>query len=119
MKQLLILTAVMAALIIPSCTKDKATNPNACTYLVDSLRYNGYIKQIIETKCATSNACHVTGGDGNGDYTTYSGILEKINSGAFKARVLNLKDMPTAGSPALDPCEFQKMKDWYEKGAPE
>jgi len=102
--------------IIASCTKDKT---DVCAYDSSQLKYNGFIKDIINTRCSSDGACHGTPQqpDAGGEYTSYDLIKAKVDNGSFKNRVLDIKDMPSGTS--LDECEFRKLKDWYDAGAPE
>jgi hypothetical protein len=120
MKKILILSAFFASTIILSCSKDKAEDPDPCAYEASQLKYNGIIKPIIETKCASDGACHGTpqnAQDAGGEYATYSQVKAKIDAGSFANRVFVLQDMPQGSS--LDACEMKKLKDWVDAGAPE
>jgi hypothetical protein len=73
------------------------------------------IKPIIDSKCGTSG-CHASG-SANGNYSTYSGIKEKVKSGAFYDRVIKEKDMPPSGPLSKD--ELNKLECWIDAGYPE
>ena len=79
------------------------------------ITYNKPVRSIIASHCAVSG-CHVSGFQ-PGDYTTYSGIKEKVDNGKFKLRVLDLKIMPPYSKPKLDDDELQILKCWMEQGA--
>ncbi len=91
--------------------KDEYKDLNCAT--VNST-YTDVIKPIIETNC-TGSGCHGTKSS-NGDYTTYEGLLIRVNNGTLSKRVLYAKDMPQAGSLSLD--DRKKIKCWLDSGAP-
>lgn len=119
MNKISVLAALAFLSFISSCTKDKAEDPDPCAYDASMLRYNGLIKDIINTRCAVDGACHGTpqGQNAGGEYTSYALIKAKVDNGSFKNRVLDLRDMPQGS--ALSDCEYRIMKDWYNAGAPE
>src|SRR5689334_1281687 len=112
------LLCAAAFLFISSCSKDKSEDANPCTYDASQLKYTGFIKNIIDTKCATTGSCHGTlqGQTGGGEYINYDQVKAKIDNGSFNNRVFNLKDMPQNSS--LTECDFKKLKDWVSAGAP-
>ncbi|MEO8591114.1 MAG: hypothetical protein ABI432_17170 [Flavobacteriales bacterium] len=85
-----------------------------------NITYSGTILPIVQAKCATPG-CHVPGGDGAGDFTTYSGIVAKIvNDGPFLPSVRyspGAIGMPTSGP--LPSCELQQLELWVAAGYPE
>lgn len=113
----LISISITAMLTISSCGKEKGelqTMPDCDTL---SVVYNDTIKNIISNKCATTG-CHVNGGSGNGNFTTYIGVNAKVGNGSFETRVYQTEDMPPAGSAILTECEKLKLKRWLNIGAP-
>lgn len=117
MKKVLYYFFTLVVLLISSCLKEKGPVPSVqCSGL--NVSYSATIKTIIDTKCAISG-CHVAGGNGNGDFTTYAGVKAKIgtNNDPFNNRLFVLGDMPQAGSPTLTDDEKQKIKCWLEAGA--
>jgi hypothetical protein len=119
MKRILVLASVISLAFIGSCSKDKTEDPDPCAYDASQLKYNGFIKDIINTRCASDGACHGTpqGPNAGGEYANYSQVKEKVDNGSFKNRVFDLKDMPQGSS--LPECEFKKLHDWVDAGAPE
>jgi hypothetical protein len=119
MRKFFMLSAIFAVSAISSCSHDKAEDPNPCAYDESQLKYNGFIKTIINTNCASDGACHGTpqGTDAGGEYLTYDQVKDKIDAGSFKSRVFDLKDMPQGS--ALSECDLKKLKDWVDAGAPE
>jgi hypothetical protein len=89
----------------------------------DTVTYNKHIKKIINTSCAIPT-CHVPGGNGNGDFTSYAGVSSKVSSGIFKQRVMD----PPPGDPNLMPplsnggklpqAQLDLIQCWIDKGAP-
>ena len=93
------------------CDTVTACDTANITYAVD-------IEPIISTNCATSG-CHVSGGSGPGNFTTYSGLKAKVDmgvNGTVEHRVVVLKDMPLGGSLTQD--EIFKIDCWIQDGAP-
>ena len=73
------------------------------------------VMPIIQGNCATSG-CHVSGGTGNGIFTNYAGVKDKVDNGSFKNRVLVLKNMPLGAS--LTDCQYKILTAWLNRGAP-
>lgn len=119
MHNIKIFSSIALLAFISSCTNDKAEDPNPCAYETSALKYNGFIKEIINSDCANSGACHGSPQDQNagGELTSYAQVKEKINSDAFNNRVFVLKDMPQGSS--LSECDMKKLKAWYDAGSPE
>ena len=124
MKARLFVFILLILVGIFSCKKDKGTVPNgpkltSCDTTTITT-YTNYVASILATNCNLSG-CH-DNGSGNGDFTTYAGIMLKVNSGAFKTRVLDLKDMPasySSGPTVLDDCTLFRLKRWIEAGSPQ
>ena len=112
--------ATVAMILAGACSKDKEV-VDPCPYDHTQLTYNGLVKSIFNSTCATTNACHIPGGDGEGDFDTYAGVKIKINNGTMRTRLTDSSNpMPPPGSGfTLDPCDKQKLLDWIDKGAPE
>lgn len=91
--------------------KDEYKNLN-CSSINSS--YTSSIKPIIDANC-TASGCHGAKSP-NGDYTTYEGLLIRVNNGTLSKRVLYTKDMPQNGSLSLD--DRDKIKCWLDSGAP-
>lgn len=119
MKKILVLAGAISMVFIGSCSKDKEKDADPCAYEASQLKYNGLIKDIINTRCASDGACHGTpqGPNAGGEYINYSQVKAKVDNGSFANRVFVLKDMPQGSS--LDECELKKLQDWVNAGAPE
>ncbi|MCX6275757.1 MAG: hypothetical protein NTV09_11185 [Bacteroidetes bacterium] len=119
MHKIKIFSSIVLLAFISSCTKDKAEDSNPCAYETTELKYNGLIKNIINSNCANSTACHGSpqGQNAGGNLTSYALVKEKINNDAFNNRVFVLKDMPQGSS--LSECDLKKLKAWYDAGSPE
>jgi hypothetical protein len=104
---------------LQACTYDKReivtpNKPGGCD--TSKLSYCSTIKTIIDNNCNTSG-CHVPGGGGTGDLTTYVGVKAKVDDQTLKQRVIIIMDMPPAGP--LSANEIQKINNWITAGAPE
>ena len=72
------------------------------------------IDPIIKNNC-TLSGCHVPGGTGIGDFTTYAGVKAAVDNGKIQIRVIDLKTMPASGP--LSNCEILKLQKWIDNGA--
>jgi hypothetical protein len=75
------------------------------------ITYSGFIKPLIETKCAIPG-CHVAGGSAPGDFTIYGNVNARAT--AIKTRTAD-GSMPKVGS--ITPEEIEKIACWVESGA--
>jgi hypothetical protein len=114
---LTVLVALMIAMT-SSCLNDKPDDTVPASGC-DTTYYGTTIYPIIETKCMGNNpACHITGGSGNGDYSKFVNLKQKIDNGSFQDRVFVVKDMPPAGYPQLTQAELNILTDWVSSGYP-
>ena len=100
---------------------------SACTYrkfeeihptpIKDSIiSFAATIAPLTYAKC---NSCHVPQGVGNGDFSTYQGIMVKVANGSFYQRVVVNQDMPQSGSGYnLTADERHYFELWLNQGAP-
>ena len=114
-----LLWIVGIVLIILSCERDKLPVPS--TECTDELSYQSDIESIIQTSCAYAG-CHISGTPGIIDYSTYNGLLQVIESGAFEERVLiqmNMPPMNANGPTSLTEDQKNKIRCWLQQGYPE
>jgi hypothetical protein len=115
-------TAVLSfifVLILNACVSDQTLQvAEFCSSLTYS--YAADIRPIIDSSCAVAG-CHVNGGDGEGDFTTYEGLTAKIASGIFQDRVFNIGDMPdtSTGITPLTEVQINQLKCWIQIDYPE
>jgi hypothetical protein len=91
-----------------------ATNGgNGC----DSIKYATSIKPIMAGNCAIPG-CHVPGGSGPTDFTTYTGVKLDADNGTLKKRMIdgNPSIMPLTGK--LPDAQLSKIQCWLDSGAP-
>lgn len=113
MKKLLLLTFL--SLILHSCYNDNEEEIyGVVTCDTTAITYAERVQPIINSSCATTG-CHVSGGSAPGNFTNFSELQSKINSGSFENRVLVQKDMPPNSS--LSDCELQTIQAWLDAGA--
>ena len=114
-----IILGLSSVLLMSSCTKDVGADPALLPKVIncDSVKYSTTIKPIIDASCATPG-CHVPGGSGSGDFTTFPDVALKVQNGSFKARVIDGTPgfMPAAGR--LPDDQIEKIKCWLNAGAP-
>ena len=110
---------VLVAILYSSCVKDQARLPVALNQSfcdTTDTKYASVIKPIMQTYCATSNACHdgSAGASGPGDLNTYNDLKFFYDFGQLQSRVIDLKDMPPTGP--LPDSLINKLKCWMGKG---
>jgi hypothetical protein len=106
--------AAIAALLMPGCYYDveEELYPPSCD--TSNVTFSGKINTIIQNRCATPG-CHVAGGTGPGDFTSYAGLQPALQDGTFESQVLVNKVMPPTGS--LSPCDLNMIQVWVNNGA--
>lgn len=110
-----ILALFLLSLSFTACyfdNEEEMYGPVTCD--VTNVTYSKDILLIINTSCATAG-CHVTGGSGPGNFTTYAGVKAKVDNGSFANRVLVQKNMPPSGP--LSDCNIAKIQKWINDGA--
>ncbi len=118
--QLLFALSFGSLFFASSCTKDigpdSALIPKTVN-ICDSVTFSSTIKPIIDANCATSG-CHAPRGSGPGDFTSFPDIALKVQSGSFKARVIDGVPgfMPATGR--LAQADIDKITCWLNAGAP-
>ncbi len=100
-----------------SCSRDKLSGegPN-CT---DSVGYTD-VRNIIQTTCAYAG-CH-DGANAPGNYETLEGLSPFLTDRDFRARVLEIQDMPptySSGPTSLTPDQLLMLNCWAQQGYPE
>jgi hypothetical protein len=115
----LIALGLGSLLFMNSCTKDVGPDPALLpkTLNCDSVKFGATIKPIIDANCATPG-CHVAGGSGPGDFTSFADLSLKVQNGSFKSRVIDGTPgfMPAIGR--LPDADIEKIKCWLNAGAP-
>lgn len=106
----LVALIMATVLVLGACKKDEVCD-------TESVTYSGTIAPVISTKCsdASLGSCHEAG-SANGDYTIYDSLNARIQSGAFRTRVITVGDMPDGDS--LDACTLSQITTWLDAGAP-
>jgi hypothetical protein len=107
------------------CTSDKEDLPEpeipglpANCDTTSAVTYTNFVKNLLDTKC-NMPLCHGVDAPPGFMYMDYGSIKLKVESGAFKDRVLLKKDMPEKPNPPLDACTLIKLQQWVNAGAPE
>lgn len=121
MKTLSLITLGFGSLLfMNSCTKDVGPDPALLpkVFTCDSVKFGSTIKPIIDASCATPG-CHVPGGSGPGDFTTFADISLKVQTGSFKSYVIDgVPSIMPKGGPRLPDDQIEKIKCWLDAGAP-
>jgi len=117
------------ALVIASCKHEPIIpdppepEPTFCEQT--SPTYSDSIKVIVELSCSYTG-CHAAGA-GIGDFTTYSGMLSRLDNGKIEERVIDMEEDTTLGMPpfyASGPVDLTDeqlalFKCWLDNGYPE
>jgi len=123
MKKLLFILAVLF-ILMSACTYDNLDEPTFCDAI--SATYDSNVKAIIDASCAYAG-CHLNN-LAIGDYSTYSGMLSRLDNGLIEDRVITQKDNPSIGMPPdyamngpidLTQEELDIITCWLEAGHPE
>ncbi|MEO8732973.1 MAG: cytochrome c [Flavobacteriales bacterium] len=81
--------------------------------------WSSTILPIMQADCALPG-CHVPGGEGTGDYTTYAGLHAKVNDGTLIPSIEwgpTAIAMPPEGNKLSD-CDIAIILRWVNAGAP-
>ena len=108
----------LLVLSLSNCKKDDTNSGGSpdCGSLPHA--YSTDIKPIVLNNCAISG-CHVSGGSGPGDFTTYQALANAATNGSLKDRVIIKKDMPPSSSgKTLTQEQRDKILCWINDGAP-
>ncbi|MCE3280829.1 MAG: hypothetical protein K0S44_3020 [Bacteroidetes bacterium] len=111
-----VLFFIPVIVFIASCTSEKGAVPIRDVNCDSTISYSADIAPLMNNYC---NSCHVSGGTGTGDFTTYAGVKEKADNGSLRNRVVVLKDMPQPGSPQLTEDERIMIDCWIKQGSPD
>jgi len=85
-----------------------------------SVTYVADIVPILQQHCALAD-CHVSGGDGTGDFSTYAGLLPQVQNGNLLQAVQHLPGaipMPPSGD-LIPTCDMAFIVAWVNSGAEE
>jgi hypothetical protein len=107
-----------AILLLSGCYYDNEEELYPFAYCdTTDVTFNSNIEPIIQRSCAVPG-CHVPGGDGNGDFTQFPEILEKVENGSFLNSVKGTGDIPMPPNDPLGACEIRQIELWIADGAP-
>lgn len=92
---------IFLGIILISCKKNKTITCNGT-----DATYNANVKTIINANC-TGSGCHPS-------YSSYSGIKNVLDNGAFNSKVIEQKTMPKGKR--LSDDELSILKCWVDGG---
>jgi len=98
----------LVSFCVNSCKKDE--DFEAACEDGSTPAYDSEMRTFVESKCAVSR-CHFYGSS-DGNYSTYSGMVEDITNGKTSNRVLDRQDMPKNSTLSQD--ELNKFKCWVD-----
>lgn len=121
MRAITVFLALCAAILLlasSGCYYDVESDLYPSTFCDSSVTtYSAAIMPIIQSNCATPG-CHVAGGTGTGDFTTYDGVRSQVVSARLIPSVqqdAGAIPMPPAGK--LSNCDIGKIVRWVNNGA--
>ena len=128
MKNIIIKTSLLLTVCFSflSCTYKKHSGIAPVVSVANTaVSYNTDIKPILTTYCYGIGAqtCHVTNSNqgANGDFTSYTGLKNKVINGTIQSRVFNpgggMPPSYSTGPKTLTATDLQKFKDWVAQGA--
>ena len=79
--------------------------------------YAQSISPLIQVHCALSG-CHNGDSTSVGNFNEYAEIKMRVDNGQFKLKVFDSKSMPPVSQPSLPSEEYNKLKCWFDAGAP-
>lgn len=110
--------AFFGILLMASCSKDKAPDPNSIVAVCDStsVSYNRNIKQILDNNCALSG-CHDAGTHYNGyDFSNYTSSKD-INHAMDNIHQINgAIPMPPSPANKLPDSLISQIEIWVANG---
>jgi hypothetical protein len=107
------------ALLVLSCRHDAldgAMPEPVCDTL--NVSYAGDIVPIMQMRCAVPG-CHIPGGTGTGDLTTWAGLRTQVDNGKLIPsinRTVGAIPMPPDGS-MIPTCDILMIEAWVNGGA--
>lgn len=128
MKILLSISFVAFILWSAGCASDVVEPAEGCDVIEASYDIN--VKDIIDQSCAYSGCHDGAGGIGPGNYGSYNGLLQDLESGSFGSRVITQKDNPSLGMPpdksvypqsqqdSLSAIQLEIITCWLQNGFP-
>lgn len=129
MKSIFCTTVSLFTILCLGCNADVVEPAQGCDIL--EAAYDINIKAIIDQTCAYSGCHDGAGGIGPGNYNTYEGLIQDLESGSFASRVITLKDNPSLGMPpdqsvypqsqqdTLSSLQLEIITCWLQEGFPQ
>lgn len=102
---------ILLVLLIVSCKKE--SNEFSEAELCRATSFSKEIQPIINANCAIAG-CHITGFQ-QGDLSTFHSVMEKVDAGTFRLRVIDTKSMPPLNP--LNENDIKKIICWLDSGA--
>ncbi len=110
-----VLTICCLLFLAFACNKDKLPPPQPSDCAPIPV-YEGQIKEIIDFNCSFAG-CHDGSSDAPGDFTTYGGMLSRLNNGDIRERSIVIQDMPELPF-SMSQEHFDSLKCWIDNGFP-
>ena len=112
--KLLPMALILGALGLTGCNYHVESElfPEGCEEIANPT-YTEHIEAIITRTCATPE-CHVPGGEGAGEFTSFQNLHPTLEDGSFEEQVLQDRNMPP-NIPLTD-CELELINKWIQQG---
>lgn len=110
----------MVTFLSSSCDSDKLPPPNMNDCSMFDYTYDNQVKAIIDASCAYTD-CHIAGFS-DGDFSTFSGMLSRLDNEKIFDRVIGERNMPpdfADGPTSLTDEQIEILTCWIENGYPE
>lgn len=107
----LVAILIVLALVPTSCSKNDLEDNLDCNDF-GTLSYKTQIAPLLLSNCGTSG-CHTTG-FAAGDFTSYAGVLAKVNNGSMRKRTLDGTMPPNS---KISDDEIRMIVCWIDNGA--
>lgn len=121
-KNILLFSVTLATtlFVLQGCLTEKGEVPPPPQTFCDSLdvSYNLHVKPLAEATCANSIGCHVSGGSGPGDFTTYAALsaVSQTVANRIQLPVSDPLHMPQGSTLTQEQVDI--FLCWIEDGAP-
>jgi hypothetical protein len=109
----------LLSLVLFSCVYNVKKESLPAPIITQEITYTNYVKNVIsESGCLN---CHSGAFPAaNRDYTTYTGLMQSVNDGNFKKRVIDgVQPTMPLGSPELNQTTKDSLTTWINQGAKE
>ena len=118
MNKYIILGSIITLICIIACTSD-TEEPVSCD--TSDLTYTNEIAAILNSSCATTNACHTSSTNVTFSLANYDDVLTQIPNNRISGSINQTSgfDPMPKGASKLPDCTIDQIDQWLADGAPE